>query len=134
MDSQILGAAIKDFNAKQNAKNRATVEERSCIMMLHSQTDSFREMLGRHWQSFPVSHSAVPVTLLAKPFLTDTFDPPVKKASYPRMYQALMSSPEKREMWLNKAIGKYLRGLKEPCVGTWSTHHHKDIVHPSSEF
>jgi len=87
--------------------------------MLHVQTPGFREALTKHWQCFPVAHSAVPVHLMAKPFLADTFEPPVKKAAFPRMYQALTSTPQKREMWLHRAIGKYLRGLKETGFEPW---------------
>ena len=112
-DSQLLALAMKNFNTKQTAKNRIQTDEREAILVLNNQTDAFRQILAEHWQSFPVPFSAVPVSLLAKRWHSDSYDPPVKKNAAPRAYEALLGNPEKREMWLKRVIGKYLKNLKD---------------------
>ena len=112
-DSFLLALAIKEFNQKQSPKNRVTTEEREAILNLRAQTVEFRNLLADHWQSFPVCHSAVPVSLLAKPWHSDTYEPVVKKSTHPRMYEALTGSKEKREMWLKRVIGKYMKNLRD---------------------
>ena len=112
-ESQLLAMAIKDFNKRQTTKNRVSSDERDSILNLNMQTVEFRQMLAEHWQAFPVGFSAVPVSLLAKPWHNDSFEPHVKKATHPRMYEALSSNKEKREMWLKRVIGKYVKNLKD---------------------
>jgi hypothetical protein len=112
-DTTMLALCIKEFNGKQTAKNRVSVEEREAILTLHSQTDNFRKMLAHHWQNYPVAYSAVPVSLLAKSWLCDVYEPPVKKLAFPRTHAALQGNQEKRETWLMRVIGKYLKGLKD---------------------
>lgn len=82
-------------------------------MNLRAQTDDFRKLLADHWQSFAVVYSAVPVSLLAKPWNSDTYEPAVKKTTHPRLYDALSGSKEKREMWLKRVIGKYMKNLRD---------------------
>lgn len=112
-ESQLLALAIKTFNSKQTAKNRVQTDEREAILNLHNQTDTFRKTLAEHWQTYPVPYSAVPVSLLAKAWHSDSYDPPVKKSIAPRTYEALLGNSEKREMWLKRVIGKYLKNLKD---------------------
>lgn len=112
-DGQLLGIVIKEFNGKQTSKNRVQSDEREAILTLHNQTPEFRRVLVEHWQAFPVACSAVPVSLLAKPWHNNSYEPPVKKQVSPRTYEALLGSPEKREMWLKRVVGKYLKNLKD---------------------
>ena len=113
-ESQLLALAIKNFNAQQIAKNRVTADEREAILNLHGQTPGFRKLLAEHWQTFPVPCSAVPVSLLSKAWHGNTYEPQsVKKSVSPRTFEALLGSPDKREMWLRRVIGKYMKNLKD---------------------
>ena len=66
-----------------------------------------------HWNHFPSPYSAVPVSFLAKSFLNDTFEPPVKRQTHPKLHAALTGSNEKRELWLDCVIGKYMKNLAD---------------------
>ena len=48
---------------------------------------------------------------MAKEFLSDSFEPPVKKQTHPKLHAALTGSNEKRELWLDRVIGKYMKNL-----------------------
>lgn len=112
-DAMLMAACIKDFNAKQTTKNRTSSDERDAILNLLQQTDQFRQTLGTHWQNFPVPHSAVPVSLMSKPWHQDSYEPPVKRATHPLTHEALCSSKAKRTAWLDRVIGKYTKALKD---------------------
>ena len=111
-DTQVLASIIKEFNQSQSAKNRVTTEERA-ILILRAQSANFKNTLAKHWQHFPVPFSAVPVSLLCKPWLGDSYEPAVKKSQSPRMHAALLGSKEKRDGWLDRVIGKYLKGIRD---------------------
>ena len=102
---------MKTYNSSQASKNKLTTDEREAVLFLHGQTPTFKKKLEVHWNNFPSPHSVVPVSFLAKPFLSDSFEPPVKRSTHPKMYAALTGSNEKRELWLDRVIGKYMKNL-----------------------
>ena len=108
-DNTVLAAIIKEYNQSQAAKQRLTSDERDAVLFLFHQTPLFQSMLREHWKNFPVKHSAVPVSLLAKPFLSSSCEPPVRRATHPKLHAALSSSPAKLEAWLCRCIGKYAK-------------------------
>ena len=110
-DTALLGAVIKTYNTSQISKNRVTADEREAVLFLHGQTLAFKNKLEVHWNNFPSPYSVVPVSFLAKSFLNDTFEPPVKRNTHPEMHAALTGSNEKRELWLDRVIGKYMKSL-----------------------
>ena len=61
----VMAQVIKNYNVQMPAKQRVTTDERDALLNLISQTPHFCAMLAKHWQSFHVPSSAVPVTLLA---------------------------------------------------------------------
>jgi hypothetical protein len=96
--STVMGQIIKTYNSSQMvAKQRVSSDERDALLNLISQTPQFLAMISKHWQSFEVEVSAVPVSLLKKEFLSDGYEPPVKRTTSPKFYAALSGSPEKRD-------------------------------------
>ena len=112
-DTALLGAIMKTYNSSQASKNKLTSDEREAVLFLHGQTPGFKKKLEVHWNNFPSPHSAVPVSFLAKAFLADSFEPPVKKQTHPKLHAALTGSYKKRELWLDRVIGKYMKNLMD---------------------
>lgn len=109
----ILGAIIKDYNASQPAKGKLNPDERSAVLMLQDQESTFKDILKAHWRNYPVNLSAVPVSFLAFPWLSSTYEPAVKKTSNPLHYQIQCPSTAKNVAWLKVAIGRCQQRLKE---------------------
>jgi hypothetical protein len=76
--------------------------------MLADQDPEFKSILKAHWRNYPVKYSGVPVTLLALPWLSNTYEPNVKKTDNPLHCAVQAPSPKKNLMWLKVAIGKYV--------------------------
>ena len=64
---------METYNSSQASTNKLTCDERDAVLFLHGQTPTFKKKLEVHWNNFPAPHSAVPVSFLAKPFLSDSF-------------------------------------------------------------
>ena len=111
--STILAEAIKDYNKKQTNKARVSSDEKDAVLMLATQVPEFRKTLLNHWLNFPCVHSAVPVLFLAKGWLSETYEPSIKKKDYPRHYMMAKNSMEKNLLWLNRCIGKFMDKFKE---------------------
>ena len=109
----IMGAIIKQYNASQPAKGKLNPDERSAVLMLQEQENSFKEILKAHWRNYPVNLSAVPVSFLAFPWLSSAYEPAVKKAANPLHYQIQCPSTTKNVGWLKVGIGRYQQRLKE---------------------
>jgi hypothetical protein len=60
----VMALVIKSYNMQMPAKQRVTSDERDGLLNLIAQTPNFCAMLAKHWQSFAVPYSAVPVSLL----------------------------------------------------------------------
>lgn len=63
--SALLAQTIKYYNASTPTKQAITSDERDALMNLIGQSPTFCALLAKHWQNFPTSFSAVPVSLLA---------------------------------------------------------------------
>ena len=111
--STILAQAMANYNAKQNAKGKISTEERDAVLMLHEQLPAFREALAAHWLNFPVKCSGVPTSFLSSPWLTSTYEPPMKKKETPKHYEMARNTPEKNLKWVLRCIGKYRKEFKE---------------------
>ncbi len=61
----VMAQVVKNYNTQMPAKQRVTSDERDALLNLICQTPNFCAMLAKHWQSFAVPYSAVPVSLLA---------------------------------------------------------------------
>ena len=111
--STILAAIMTGYNASQPAKCRLNSDEKDGVQMLADQDLEFKQMLKCHWRNFPVRFSAVPVILLASPWLSHSYEPNVKKTENPLHYAIQSPSTRKNLMWLKMVIGKYQHKLKE---------------------
>ena len=112
-NTPILAAIMRDYNTKQPNKNRVTPDERDAVLFLQAQLPEFKTLLANHWKNFPAAISGVPVSYLAKPFLHDAYEPPVRRQTHPKLHEHLSTSPEKRVVWLQRVIGKYMKNLQD---------------------
>ncbi len=106
-DSTMMAAIIKECNQVQTAKQRLTSDKRDLLLAWSVKglpdhvEGALEELTGQVFRCSGV--------LLAKPFLSNSYEPPVRRATHPNMYAALSGSPEKREAWLARCIGKYVK-------------------------
>ena len=109
----ILHAVIKEYNGSQPAKGKLNSDEREAVLMLHDQEPAFKSQLKAHWRNYPVSNSAVPVSFLALPWLSSSYEPSIKKSENPLHHQICSASPKKNVVWLRAAISRFQHRLKE---------------------
>jgi hypothetical protein len=111
--AKLLAAIIQEYNTSQPPKSRLNSDEKDGVKMLADQLPEFKDLLRCHWRNYPVKYSAVPVILLALPWLVSVYEPTVKKADNPLHYSIQSPSAQKNLMWLKMLIGKYVYKLTE---------------------
>jgi hypothetical protein len=69
--TELFKAAVDSYNESQaQMDNKINKRELSSLLFLDDQLPEFRHRLAQHWHTYPAANSAVTVTALASPCLT----------------------------------------------------------------
>lgn len=111
----VIDQRIQDYNKGRADAMAISPQEKAFIKLYVHQAPEFLQLLEYHWQNFKVSESAVPLKVWSNPDLSpDTKQ--IRSGGKALWAKILQWTPGKNYYWLLRAIGIFLKNIKDATL------------------
>lgn len=106
---ELISAVVKRYNTQYAGQpsQRINSDESTALRLIAKTDDTFKRRLRAIWSSGKQAHTAVPLNLLAAPYLLDTATLPVTQRDNPVWFNILTVTKAKLNMWLLRVNGRF---------------------------